>query len=64
VIDFGLGAISHDVEDKGTDIVMMKKALGERGEAFAAAYARAGGKPAVLKMSREIEKRGRYMERG
>ena len=65
VIDFGLGSISHDVEDKGTDVVMMKKALGgKEGRAFSAAYARAGGKPAVLKMSEEIGKRGRYMERG
>ena len=83
VIDFGLGSISHDVEDKGTDIVMMEKslatfaevergrstkmakALGEaRGKAFAAAYARAGGKPSVVKMAEEIGKRGRYMERG
>ena len=83
VIDFGLGSISHDVEDKGTDVVTMKKSLatfsevergrstkmkkalgGKSGEAFVAAYARAGGKPAVVRMSREIEKRARYMERG
>jgi len=65
VIDFGLGSISHDVEDKGTDIVMMKKAIGaKQGKAFADAYARAGGKPSVLKMAAEIERRGRYMERG
>jgi len=65
VIDFGLGCISHDVEDKGTDVVMMRKALGgKEGQAFASAYVRAGGKSAVLKMAGEIEKRGRYMERG
>ena len=64
VIDFGLGSISHDAEDKGTDVVTMKKALGRRGEAFVAAYARTGGKPSVVRMSREIEKRARYMERG
>jgi tRNA A-37 threonylcarbamoyl transferase component Bud32 len=83
VIDFGLGCISHDVEDKGTDVVMMKKALatssevergrstkmrkalgGKEGQAFASAYTRAGGKMAVLKMAEDIEKRGRYMERG
>jgi len=65
VIDFGLGSISHDVEDKGTDVVMMKKSLGgNEGHSFAAAYARAGGKAAVLKMAEEIGKRGRYMERG
>jgi|SRR3989338_7944400 len=28
VIDFGLGGISNDKEDKATDIVMMKKSLG------------------------------------
>ena len=65
VIDFGLGAISPDVEDKGTDIVTMKKALGKKnGEAFARAYAAAGGKAPVVRMSREIDGRGRYMERG
>ena len=65
VIDFGLGSISHDGEDKGTDIVMMKKALGGKaGDAFEAAYLRAGGKPSVVRMCREIGKRGRYMERG
>ena len=64
VIDFGLGSISHDIEDKGTDVLTMKKALGKQGSAFAVAYSRAGGKPPVLKMSGEIEKRARYMERG
>jgi Kae1-associated kinase Bud32 len=65
VIDFGLGSISPDDEDKGTDMVTMAKALGEaRGKAFAAAYSRAGGKASVVRMSEEIGKRGRYMERG
>ena len=43
VIDFGLGSISSDVEDKATDVVMMKKALGPEGEKFVSAYAGAGG---------------------
>ena len=82
VIDFGLGSISHDIEDKGTDILTMKKsletfsevwqgrqtkmkkALGKQGGTFEAAYSRAGGKPSVVKMSGEIERRARYMERG
>jgi len=65
VIDFGLGSISNDVEDKGTDVVTMTKALGAKGgDAFVAAYARAGGKASVVKMGIEIGKRGRYMERG
>jgi Kae1-associated kinase Bud32 len=63
VIDFGLGSISNDSEDKATDVVTMKKALGKEGEAFVSAYAKKGGKPAVLKMVSQIESRGRYMER-
>ncbi|MFA6328088.1 MAG: KEOPS complex kinase/ATPase Bud32 [Candidatus Micrarchaeia archaeon] len=43
----------------------MEKALGKKkGGAFVAAYSRAGGKPSVVRMGAEIEKRGRYMERG
>jgi len=65
VIDFGLGSISCDVEDKATDIVMMKRALsGKEGDGFCRAYGKAGGKKEVLRMVFEIEKRGRYMERG
>ncbi len=64
VIDFGLGAISSDDEDKATDIVMMKKALGADGKRFVSAYAKKGGKASVVRMVAEIEKRARYMERG
>ena len=64
VIDFGLGAISPDSEDKATDVVPMKRSLGRDGEKFVAAYGKKGGKPSVLKMVKEIESRGRYMERG
>lgn len=64
VIDFGLGSISTDFEDKATDIVMMKKALGADGQRFVSAYSKKGGKPGVVKMVSEIEKRARYMERG
>jgi Kae1-associated kinase Bud32 len=70
VIDFGLGFISTDNEDRGTDIVTMRKALttlGAKGkqdsEAFLRAYLSSGGKPAVAKMVAEIESRARYMER-
>ena len=64
VIDFGLGSISTDAEDKATDIVMMKKALGADGEKFVSAYAKKDGKASVVRMVSEIEKRARYMERG
>jgi Kae1-associated kinase Bud32 len=64
VIDFGLGCTSNDDEDKGTDVVTMKKALGRQGNAFVAAYSESGGKPSVVRMASEIERRARYMERG
>jgi Kae1-associated kinase Bud32 len=64
VIDFGLGCTSNDDEDKGTDVVTMKKALGRQGNAFVAAYSKAGGKASAVRMAAEIEKRARYMERG
>lgn len=64
VIDFGLGAISPDVEDKAMDVVTMKKALGKEGEKFVAAYAKASGMPSIVKMVSQIESRARYMERG
>ena len=64
VIDFGLGSISNDVEDKATDIVMMKKALGGKGALFVAAYGKKGGILSVVKMVSQIESRARYMERG
>ena len=64
VIDFGLGGISTDPEDQGTDILTMKKALGGQGIDFVEAYGRAGGKKTVVRMCREIEGRARYMERG
>lgn len=64
VIDFGLGSISADAEDKATDVIMMKRSLGKDGKSFVSAYARKGGKAGVVRMASEIEKRARYMERG
>lgn len=64
VIDFGLGSLSSDNEDKGTDILTMKKALGAAGEEFIKAYLKAGGSPKAVAMAGEIERRARYMERG
>ncbi|MCX6769254.1 MAG: KEOPS complex kinase/ATPase Bud32 [Candidatus Micrarchaeota archaeon] len=64
VIDFGLGFVSDDCEDKGMDILTMKKAIGKSGAAFVKAYEAAGGKAAAVRMAGEIERRGRYMERG
>ncbi|MCX6773209.1 MAG: KEOPS complex kinase/ATPase Bud32 [Candidatus Micrarchaeota archaeon] len=63
VIDFGLGSISNDSEDKATDVVTMKRALGKFGDEFVSAYEKKGGKASVLAMAAEIESRGRYKER-
>jgi Kae1-associated kinase Bud32 len=63
VFDFGLGSISTDNEDKATDIVTMKKALGAQGQRFVSAYLASGGKPSIVRMVAEIEGRARYMER-
>lgn len=64
IIDFGLGYVSPDLEDKATDVLMMKKALGEKeGARFVSAYSKFGGQR-IADMVLEIEKRARYMERG
>lgn len=67
VIDFGLGAISHDEEDYAVDVVTMKKALPQKeAKAFLEGYSREGGAGAkrVLKLVKEIESRARYQDRG
>ena len=66
VIDFGLGSFSKDLEDKAVDILLMKKALGDKKqyseflkgyESESNAYGRVMGQLA------EVEKRGRYVVR-
>ena len=65
VIDFGLGFISSDVEDKAVDVFTMLRALGESGgkaekEAFIAAYSSYAKAGKVLGRVKEVEKRVRY----
>ncbi|MCX8174927.1 MAG: KEOPS complex kinase/ATPase Bud32 [Candidatus Micrarchaeota archaeon] len=64
VIDFGLGFFSCDDEDRGVDVLTMKKALGKEGGRFVAEYLKFGGKKKVAEMVSKIEARARYMERG
>ncbi len=70
VIDFGLGGISNDSEDYAVDVLTMKKALSDAKarKAFLAGYGseemKLGGKKPVLHLVDEMEKRGRYRERG
>ncbi|MCX8196747.1 MAG: KEOPS complex kinase/ATPase Bud32 [Candidatus Micrarchaeota archaeon] len=63
VIDFGLSAISSDIEDKAVDVVTMKRALGKAGKQFVAAYLMENKDNAVVQMAAKIESRARYMER-
>ncbi|MFH0737558.1 MAG: KEOPS complex kinase/ATPase Bud32 [Candidatus Micrarchaeota archaeon] len=70
VIDFGLGFISKDIEDKAVDVFTMLRALGDgRGkgksreraeEAFLSGYDSYEKAPSVLKRVKDVEKRVRY----
>lgn len=71
-IDFGLGEVSHAVENKGVDLLVFKKAVHsthydyekECLEAFFTGYKEEyPASDAVLKRLAEIEKRGRYFVR-
>ncbi|HUK28606.1 MAG TPA: KEOPS complex kinase/ATPase Bud32 [Candidatus Acidoferrales bacterium] len=75
LIDFGLGGFSKEMEDRGVDLLLLNRAMksthikfhAEIFSAFLKGYtAEAGrkvGKEAEDKM-REIERRGRYFDRG
>jgi len=69
VIDFGLGFISKDVEDKAVDVFTMLRALGDGGkggsrksvkEAFLKGYGSYDKASSVLKRVKDVEKRVRY----
>jgi len=65
VIDFGLGFISNDVEDKAVDVFTMLRALGEnRGteakDAFISGYKSYEKSHAVLERVKVVESRVRY----
>jgi len=72
-VDFGLGEFSDEVETKGVDLHLMKRALQsthhkyakECFEAVTKGYIETAGKEAttkVLEKVQEIERRGRYIE--
>jgi TP53 regulating kinase-like protein len=72
LVDFGLGEFSTELEIRGVDLHLMKRALQsthykyakECFEAVTEGYAKAVGKENtvnVLEKIREIEKRGRYI---
>jgi Kae1-associated kinase Bud32 len=75
MIDFGLGDFTHELEDKGVDLLLLNRVLKSTHykyhvplfKAFLGGYSSVVGKrrakEALLKM-KEIERRGRYFERG
>jgi Kae1-associated kinase Bud32 len=75
VIDFGLGDLSDELEDKGVDLVLLNRAIKSTHysfhvplfNAFLKGYSKIVGKKRgeeTLDKMREIERRGRYVERG
>ncbi|MEM2904325.1 MAG: Kae1-associated kinase Bud32 [Candidatus Bathyarchaeia archaeon] len=74
LVDFGLGSYSWDSEDMGVDLLLMKRALSsthcriadECFQAFSEGYREGLGEEKAsenLRKIREIERRGRYVER-
>lgn len=66
VIDFGLGSFSGELEEKATDVLLMKRSLAKNiFSAFADGYRSAAEDyRQVFRQVDEIEKRGRYVVRG
>ncbi len=62
VIDFGLGFVSNDVEDKAVDVFTMLRSIHnkENRNAFLAGYGDYKNSTAVLARLKEVEKRVRY----
>jgi TP53 regulating kinase-like protein len=75
MIDFGLGDFSREIEDKGVDLLLLNRAMKSTHYAvhsalfnaflkgYASAVGRKTGEETLGKM-KEIQKRGRYFERG
>jgi TP53 regulating kinase-like protein len=59
VIDFGLGFISKDIEDKAVDVFTMLRAISEK-DSFLKGYRSYRKADSVLKRVKDVEKRVRY----
>ena len=63
VIDFGLGFVSSEIEDKAVDLLTFVDSVNsEAGEKFLAGYSLHGDRKVMAKMN-EIESRARYKKR-
>jgi Kae1-associated kinase Bud32 len=74
IIDFGLGEFSNETEDKGVDLVLLNRAIKSTHyafhiplfKAFLRGYSKVVGEKRskeTLRKMRDIERRGRYVER-
>jgi Kae1-associated kinase Bud32 len=75
LIDFGLGDFTHELEDKGVDLLLLNRVLKSTHyryhvplfkaflDGYSSVVGKKQGKETFLKM-KEIERRGRYFERG
>lgn len=68
LIDYGLGSITPKIEDKATDLLLLKKALNanhpSKFKEHWAGIVKAYGITDVLKRLETAEKRGRYLQQG
>jgi Kae1-associated kinase Bud32 len=75
IIDFGLGDFSNEIEDRGVDLLLLNRVIKSTHyalhyalfKAFLRGYSEAVGNQRcgeVVAKMREIERRGRYFERG
>jgi len=62
VIDFGLGFISNDVEDKAVDVFTMLRMIPDGKEKFIKGYSAYAKAQSVLKRVKDVEKRVRYAQ--
>ncbi len=74
VIDFGLGGLSDEIEDRGVDLLLLQRSLKSTHygyhrqlfKSFLDGYSQVSGRDRadeVMRKMREIERRGRYFER-
>jgi len=59
VIDFGLGFVSKDIEDKAVDVFTMIRSISEK-DAFLKGYSKYEKSESIMKRVKQVEKRVRY----
>ncbi len=62
VIDFGLGFISNDIEDKAVDVFTMLRMIPDKKERFIKGYSSYAKASSVLKRVKDVEMRVRYAQ--